>query len=306
MVAMTESMVNTEPSETCREPLRGEYRLVVTDMDGTLLGEDKQIPASFWPVVEQLLQRGVYFAPASGRQYATLKDQFQRIADRIPIIAENGNFVAYSGKVVSVTSIGHEVVEKLVHAIRALNNRRVESGRQPVSVIVCGAASAYVEGFPAHFGIPESDQQYQFDEAAKYYLKLAKVDDVLIAAAADDIVKLAVFDPYNVEEESAPQLRALSDQLRGVVSGEHWFDLIDANTNKGTALGELQQALGVSKDETICFVDYLNDIELIDYSGRSFAMENGHAEIKRRATDIAPPNTAEGVVRTLKELFGLD
>nr|WP_240394013.1 Cof-type HAD-IIB family hydrolase [Corynebacterium lactis] len=295
---MTENTAPSAPSDT--------YRLVVTDMDGTLLGEDKQIPESFWPVVTQLLERGVHFAPASGRQYATLADQFSPIADRIPIIAENGNYVVYSGEVVSVTSIDHDVVARLVRAIRDFNDARAAADRTPLSVIVCGATSAYVEFFPARFGIPEAEQQRQFDEASKYYLKLAKVDDVIAAAAADDIVKLAIFDPYDVEEESAPHLRAQSDKLKGVISGKHWLDLIDADTNKGTALRDLQAALGVAKEETVCFVDYLNDLELIDYSGRSFAMDNGHPEIKRRATDIAPPNTAEGVVVTLKRLFGLD
>ena len=185
------------------------------------------------------------------------------------------------------------------------NESRIEQERTPLSVIVCGAASAYVEFFPPHFGITESVQRSQFEEASKYYLKLKKVDDVIVAAAEDDIVKVAIFDPYDVEDETAAHLRAVSDELRAVVSGAHWLDLIDASTNKGTALAALQEALGVSPAETVCFVDYLNDLELIDYSGRSFAMENGHPEIKRRATDIAPSNAEEGVITTLRELFNL-
>lgn len=282
------------------------YRLVVTDMDGTLLNEAKEVPESFWPVVKQLLDRGVHFAPASGRQFATLQDQFAPIADRIPIIAENGNYVAYSGEVVSVTSIDHEIVTTLIHAIRDFNEKRVAAGRTPLSIIVCGAASAYAEFFPAHFNIPEEVQQLQFDEATKYYLKLQKVDDVVAAAADDNIVKIAVFDSYPVEDEAADYLRAQSTQLRAVVSGQHWLDLIDADTNKGTALAALQEAIGVSAEETICFVDYLNDLELIDHAGTSYAMENGHPEIKRRATDLAPSNADEGVITTLRELFNLD
>ncbi len=296
----------TEPLDIQQQsPAQAPYRLVVTDMDGTLLNEDKEIPDSFWPVVTELLDRGVYFAPASGRQYATLADQFSPIAQRIPIIAENGNYVADAGKVVSVTSIDHNIVTQLVHAIRQFNDNRVAAGRTPLSVIICGAASAYVEFFPPHFNIPEEVQQLQFNEAAKYYLKLQKVDDVIAAAAEDGIVKIAAFDPYSVEEESADYLRSQSTHLRAVVSGAHWVDLIDANTNKGTALAALQENLGVSPSETVCFVDYLNDLELIDHAGRSFAMSNGHPEIKRRATDIAPSNAEEGVITTLRELFNL-
>lgn len=296
----------TEPLDIQQQsPAQPPYRLVVTDMDGTLLNEDKEIPDSFWPVVTELLDRGVHFAPASGRQYATLADQFAPIAHRIPIIAENGNYVADAGEVVSVTSIDHDIVTQLVHAIRQFNDNRVAAGRTPLSVIICGAASAYVEFFPPHFNIPEEVQQLQFNEAAKYYLKLQKVDDVIAAAAEDGIVRIAAFDPYSVEDESADYLRSQSPHLRAVVSGAHWVDLIDANTNKGTALAALQEALGISPAETVCFVDYLNDLELIDHAGRSFAMSNGHPEIKRRATDIAPSNAEEGVITTLRELFNL-
>ena len=284
------------------------YRLIVTDMDGTLLNDDKEVPDSFWPVVTQLLDKGLYFAPASGRQLATLQTQFESIADEIPIIAENGNLVAHNGEIVSVTSMDYDLVAKLVNAVNDLSEQRVQADRLPLSTIVCGQESAYVEFFPEHFGISKDQQQEQLAEASKYYLKLARVDDVLAAAREDNIVKIAVFDPYDVEEETAARLSEYIDDapLRGVVSGAHWLDIIDANTNKGTALQALQKSLDVSAEETLCFVDYLNDLELLDHSGRSFAMANAHPDIKDRATDIAPANTEEGVVMVLKELFGLE
>lgn len=293
-------------TETPSTPNTPAYRLVVTDMDGTLLNEDKEIPESFWPTVRELLDRGVNFAPASGRQLATLEEQFSPITNRIPIIAENGNLVSDAGEIVSVNSISHEVVEGIIKALRSFNEARVKADRTPMSMIICGAASAYVEYFPPHFGIPVEVQQSQIDQATKYYVKLKKVDDVIAAAADDDIVKIAIYDPYPVEEETAGFVAEQGLKLRGVVSGENWLDLIDTSTNKGTALAALQAELGISREETVCFVDYLNDLELIDHSGRSFAMENGHPEIKRRATDIAPSNAQEGVITTLRALFELD
>ena len=53
-----------------------DIRLVVADMDGTLLDEHSEIPQGFWPMLARLRSRGVEFVPASGRQYATLRAMF--------------------------------------------------------------------------------------------------------------------------------------------------------------------------------------------------------------------------------------
>ena len=62
------------PQLTAPEPSAGgaDIRLVVTDMDGTLLDDDKRTPDGLWEVLALLRERGVLFSPASGRQYATL------------------------------------------------------------------------------------------------------------------------------------------------------------------------------------------------------------------------------------------
>ena len=51
--------------------LPADPRLVVTDMDGTLLDGDGEVPDGLWEVLGQLEARGIAFAPASGRQLAS-------------------------------------------------------------------------------------------------------------------------------------------------------------------------------------------------------------------------------------------
>ena len=44
-------------------------KLIMSDMDGTLLDENGQLPAGFGDIIRQLREKGVLFAPCSGRQY---------------------------------------------------------------------------------------------------------------------------------------------------------------------------------------------------------------------------------------------
>ena len=71
-------------------------KLIAADMDGTLLSSRKQLPKGFFPLVRTLKKIGVRFAPASGRQYYNLYEQFGEIADELMYISENGGY--YSTK----------------------------------------------------------------------------------------------------------------------------------------------------------------------------------------------------------------
>ena len=51
-----------------------DLRLIAVDMDGTLLDAEGRVPDALWPLLEELRERDIHFAPASGRQLATLQE----------------------------------------------------------------------------------------------------------------------------------------------------------------------------------------------------------------------------------------
>ena len=74
-----------------------DLRLVVSDMDGTLLDGDGNIPSQLWPLLETMRDRAIAFVPASGRQCTTLSTMFGSHLQGMPIIAENGTYVVRDG-----------------------------------------------------------------------------------------------------------------------------------------------------------------------------------------------------------------
>ena len=69
------------------------------------------------------------------------------------------------------------------------------------------------------------------------------------------------------------------------------------------AVRRLQERLGVAPKECAAFGDYLNDVEMLEAVGHSFAMANAHPAVKRVALEEVPPNTEYGVMRKLRELL---
>jgi Cof subfamily protein (haloacid dehalogenase superfamily) len=262
-----------------------DLRLIAVDMDGTLLDGDGRIPDALWPLLDRLHARGIRFAPASGRQLATLQHAFAEHLDHMVFIAENGAYVVEGDAEISSDAMDAAFTASLVARLRALAAAGGDLG-----VVVCGKRSAYIERADAPF----------LAEARKYYARLQVVDDLL--EVDDQILKVAIFD-FVAAAATAPALDDLRATHQVVVSGHHWIDVMNLGVNKGVALRRLQVATGITHEQTAVFGDYLNDLEMMDAAALSFAMANAHPDIAARARFGAPSNLDHGVITTIEKLL---
>lgn len=263
-------------------------RLVVADMDGTLLDDDSSIPDEFWEVLDTLDRRGVIFAPASGRQADTLEQMFDRSGIAHPIIGENGAIVRRSGEILAMSPIAPETVAWGI----AHFGQHSPDNRPDRNLVICGAHSAYIE---AAGSCPEF-----FEEARKYYVRLQVVED--FSLVDDAVLKLAVCDLSDIPD-SLRICQELEATHQVSHSGQIWLDVMRQGVNKGAALHALRESLGISYEETLVFGDYLNDLEMMSEGFGSFAMANAMPGILDAARFIAPTNSDKGVVTVLKKIF---
>ena len=265
-----------------------DIRLIACDMDGTLLDDDNAIHDDFWPLIDQLHARGIIFCPASGRQYYSLLERFKPIADELIFIAENGTYVMQKGFEMSSDCLSRNAAQDLVRDYRTLRARAAEVG-----AVLCGKHSAYIE---------TNDENF-LAEVAKYYHRLEMVDDLL--AVEDDILKVALFTSGSSEGVIFPVFERYRTSHQVVVSGEHWLDVMAPLANKGAGIRHIQEKLNITRDQTMVFGDFLNDLEMMDEATYSFAMANAHPLLKARASYLSPGNADNGVVRTIKSVLGI-
>jgi len=264
-----------------------DVRLIAVDMDGSLLDDSKRIDPSFWPLLDVLHERGVVLCPASGRQYATLRRQLGR--DDLVYIAENGAYVVRDEQELSSDAVGTAAARTVVDAVR-----RLAASGADVGTVLCGKRSAYVE---------RTDRPF-LEQSEPYYARLEVVED--LQAVQDEVLKLAVYDFGSAEHGAGAALAALGGPERVVVSGAHWVDVMSPSADKGRALQAAQRALGVTREQTMAFGDYFNDLGLLDAAEWSFAMDNAHPQVRAHARYVAPSNNANGVVRTIVSALQLD
>ncbi|MDO4927534.1 MAG: HAD family hydrolase [Corynebacterium sp.] len=261
--------------------LRG---IIATDMDGTLLTPNGDIPPTFWELTHELHAEGWVVVPASGRQLQTLSAQFDQL-DELNIIAENGAVVAHNGQIISTTSLDVRAAAAVVDAFNELE--------APGGVVVCRPDAA----FTAH-----TDQDF-LANCQPYYQALHQVDDIN-AYLDDSVVKIAIYSNIPVEQRIASTLVDIAEPaLKMAISGQHWIDFMNPQVNKGKALRALATKLEVDIANTIAFGDFLNDYELLETAGTAYAMDNAHPKLKAIADEVIGSNEQHAVITTLQQLL---
>ena len=258
-------------------------KLVVSDMDGTLLNSKHEVSPLFLKIFKELQERDIKFAVASGRQYYSLRERMEAIKDELIYIAENGAIVMHKQEQLHIEPMDQEVVHEIIKEVRQLDNKYL---------ILCGREQAYIESTNPEFMEP----------FLNHYEKYKVVEDLL--EVKDDLfLKFTICDLDGAEKNSLPHLKHFEDRLQVKLSGKIWIDFNDKKAQKGNALKAVQNQMKIKEEETVAFGDYLNDIELFQHSGYSYAMENAHQEVKAVATHHAGSNDELGVEKVLEELL---
>ncbi|MGN0844595.1 MAG: Cof-type HAD-IIB family hydrolase [Kiritimatiellia bacterium] len=261
-------------------------RLVAADMDGTLLNSRKQLSPGFLPLLDALLNRGVAFVVASGRQYFNLLKMFPGFEHRLWFICDNGSVIYHGQTLFQVSAIAPASLQAARKTIGALPS---------AEPIFCGAACAYMTPRPA------ADER----DARNFYERCIVVPDPIetAALAADPICKIAVYDPVDAKGRIYTPLATAPLHLNVALSGVNWVDLMAPDVDKGSAIRAIQNTLKIAPGECAAFGDYENDLPLLAACTESYAMANGRPAVLAAARHRAPSNDEDGVSRTLQSLF---
>ena len=285
----------TTPTDPARYA-GADLRLAAVDMDGTLLDDDKNFTPGMDELLDLMDERGVTFAPASGRQVWTLIDMFPG-RPGMTVIGENGGIVMRDGVEVSSHPVDTPTVREVIRLVRDAT-----SGPDGIDggLVMCGKQFAYVE---------RTDEGF-VEGVMPYYHRTKRVEDqnaIIDAIEADEIddaiVKLAVYVIGPVEPLAQATLANFADTHQYAISGANWADLQVQGVDKGSAVRDLQRFLGVERAQTAVFGDAGNDLSMMGVADLSFAMANASADVIEAARFVAPSNNEAGVAQVLRALL---
>jgi Cof subfamily protein (haloacid dehalogenase superfamily) len=258
-------------------------KLVVTDMDGTLLNSNHEVSDKFLHQFEALKTRNIHFVAASGRQYQSILGKLSSIKEDISVIAENGAVMQFKDKTQVLLQLNASEISKCVDVLRTVKD---------CFIVLCGRNSAYVETKDTEF----------LEKLYQYYAEVKIVDD-LTQVTDDAFVKIAVFHFESSEANVYPSLNSIVDHFQVIISGQNWLDISHPEANKSFALKQIQKELNITPEETMVFGDYNNDIEMLKLAKFSYAMANAHPRVKEVANYNTLSNDANGVEAVLEKVL---
>jgi len=259
-------------------------KLVVSDMDGTLLNSKGEVSNLFFELFEQLKKQNIIFCAASGRQYNSIISKLGAIKKDIFVIAENGGLAKRNDDLLVLNTLSANKITKIIPVLRTIKDTHV---------VLCGKESAFIE----------SKNQDFINMFQEYYNNYTIVDDLTKIADQRDYLKIAVYHFQSSETYIYPTVKDLDDDLLIKISGKNWLDISDKKANKGDTLKKVQEILNITKEETMVFGDYHNDIEMLQEADFSFAMKNAHEDIKKIANYATESNDNLGVEKVLEKLI---
>ncbi|SHK71378.1 hypothetical protein SAMN05216582_1147 [Selenomonas ruminantium] len=260
-------------------------KLIFSDMDGTLLDENGQLPVEFPAIMEELRTRGVMFAPASGRQYYSLLKTFKEYEDQFVFVSDNGTIVRHQGKELFSDIIERQKAKEIFNSVNEIDG---------IYNVFCGKDTVYL--------LKGKNPEPQMEELMKYFRSVEVVDS--FDAIVDEPIKISFFTPNaDAAEKIFPLFAPYYDSMQVVLASAYWVDVTNKGANKGMAVRELQKRLGLQPEECAAFGDYMNDLEMMGAVHYSYAMENAYPPLKEAARFVAPSNAEHGVMKTIQSFI---
>lgn len=259
-------------------------KLIVSDIDGTLVpdGGHEMNPEVF-DVIRKLKEKGVQFAAASGRQWASIESIFGPIKERVFYLSDNGAYVGCHGRNLFLNTIDRQTVMDMVDAVRNIEG---------LDLMLSGPDVVYLE---------TKNQEFVDWLINGYHFRVRQVED--LKQVDSEFIKISVYRKTEVESYTKSLREQFEDRLKITIAGDMWMDCMKPGINKGQAVKLLQDSLGISPKETIAFGDQLNDVEMLKQAYYSFAVGNARQEVKDAARFQTDTNVNDGVLKILKLLL---
>jgi Cof subfamily protein (haloacid dehalogenase superfamily) len=251
-------------------------RLVLSDVDGTLVTPDKVLTKQSILAVERLGKAGILFAITSGRPPRGISMFIEPLNLTTPLAAFNGGMlVDRNMKTIEQRTIKDEIVEP---TIELLTSHGMSIWvYQDVNWFVLDAQGPHIQhnAMACQF---EPTEVTTFDGIGKGIAKVVGVsDDLSIVAAARSAMR----------EKFADEVSATSSQ-------SYYLDITHPDANKGKVVDFLSAKFNIAPEEIATIGDMENDILMFARSGLSIAMGKSNSEVRSAAKELSLGNDEEG------------
>ena len=268
------------------------YRMVVTDLDGTLLNNKKQVSEANAKAIQNLKDQNITFVMATGRSDVMTRAYTKQLKN-IDIV------IGCDGAVIRNIRTGEILYE---------NHLRSETCHTTFEICKKYGLQYYV--FAKDELVSDDPQNERFLIHQKFNQTVEEDEEIPMQIVDDLNEYVENFDPNKfLISAPADYLKTqfedfrlpFGDMLTICTSAPFYIEVVDNGIDKGSALRDLSEQMHVSKDEIIAFGDEMNDLTMLQFAGCGVAMGNAVKPIRLIADKITASNDDDGIAVTLEK-----
>lgn len=268
--------------------------LICSDCDGTLLSDSKSIPELNMKVIMELKKQGHIFAVATGRILQSARNYSSRFGEGTPVIASNGG----------VYDTGDGTLHKAHLEKSSLSKVYRLAEKHGLLVNFFTHDTVYCNDFRGAFF---TSVAFNRNTPRQFFVRTVMLrNEEGLLSHSSEIINAIIIDRNHPEILNEIRAELMQDPNITVESSRYDnLEIIPDHISKGTAVKALADHFGIEQKNVICFGDGENDISMLKYAGKGYAMDNAVDAIKKEADGIALSNEAAGIGHKLSELFHL-
>ncbi len=264
---------------------RSAYGLLVSDIDGTLVGEDKVVPAGVVAAVKAAQARGVRVCLATGRMWEAARSFVEVLGADPPVILFNGGLVYdfASGRTLWIRSLPRDIAAQILTVLAQFPQvSPLLFLREQVFAL---RRTPFVDRFARRDRLP------------------IHITPEFAAVLTEEPMKFLIVGERPDLEALRSALARLQPPPNQVFSQTDYLEILPQDANKGVALSILADAVGTPLARTVAVGDNLNDVPLLHTAGLGIAVEGAPPELLAVADWVCPPPEREGLRVVIERVF---
>lgn len=258
--------------------------LIVLDLDGTLLTDDKTISIKTKNTILKAKEQGHQVMIATGRPFRASKHIYKELQLNTPIVNFNGAYVHHPLNkqfLAQHSPIQLPTVTNIVDSLQSYNLS---------NIIAEVMDDIYVE---------------RHDKQLLSVLGLGN-PKVTTGKIREQLKVHPTSMLLHAEENTVAEIRAhLENTQAELIDHRRWGDpyhvieIVRNGIHKAIGLDYVARAMQIPQERIIAFGDEDNDLEMLEYAGLGIAMGNAIDEVKNIANDITASNNEDGIAKIL-------
>lgn len=258
-------------------------KLIVTDLDGTALKNDKNISKETIAAFEKCRKKGIHIAIATARYIGGASYYAQKLHADFQILTD-GTLVYQNDRLVYSRTMTKDMTNNILNELKKY-------------------------GYTSHIAIPTTTSLYRYpSDKHRPSDKPTNMNRHRSSGISFDINKPFPEEACKIVAHLSndDNAKAISDKCGcGYFHyrGETTYTFFHKKASKLDAIQHITKLLGISLSEVCAFGDDINDIEMIEHCGYGVAMENGLDTVKEKADIVTLSNEENGVAKILENFL---